>query len=379
MDYNHPAQPYLKTAAQRLREAGLEVEFYSRLRAGSESDSVRFLKGPDGLRAVGAAIAHMASRPRIALRWIQLLGGGTFRRGLRRLIDLQALIGEHFDVIHLQNAGLYPLLRDYLRAKKIPFVVSFRGHDTVVRPLQEAEWAVTLQEIYGKASVLCFVSEYLKSRGLALGAPEARTAVIRPGVDATAFSIRDEHGRRPYSVASVGRLVWEKALHLALLVMKRLADAGINFEYHIIGDGPARTELERWGRELGIEGHVKWHGMLKQHQLREVLNEAQVFFHPSVSESLPVALLEAMAMEMPVVATRVGGIPEAVVDGETGFLADFGDVEGLAQAIKKLWADAELRKAFGKSARQRVVREFTVEREVEQWVDLYRRVGSHQP
>lgn len=162
---------------------------------------------------------------------------------------------------------------------------------------------------------------------------------------------------------------------LGLLTVKELVCRGVPLEYHIVGDGPARTELMRWARELDIEGVVRWHGVLDPMKVRGVLERSHVVLHPSVSDSLPVAILEAMAMGLPVVATRVGGIPEAIVDGETGLLVPFGDVTALLHAVLRIWEDPELRRRMSEASRRKIKRDFSMDREVEQWVDLYGRLA----
>lgn len=375
MDYDHATQPYLRTAAHRLREVGVEVELYSRSEASGLSDSVHVLRGPSGWGGIRAALQYAVRARSSDWRWIRGLGNGSLRDGVRRWVDLQRLIRARSDLIHLQNAGLYTLLRGFLIETGIPFVVSFRGHDTVVRPHLDLEWKRVLCEIYERASALHFVSCFLKSRALQLGACETKCIVIRPGVDTKLFERKSRRdGCRTCRLITVGRLVWEKALHMGLLVIRSLVDRGMDVEYHVVGDGPSRVELEFWSRELGLKEHVKWHGTLDQVRMRDVLEQGDVYLHPSVSDSLPVAILEAMAMGLPVVATRVGGIAEAVIDGETGFLMKFGDVDGMAAGILRLWADANLREAFGKAGRLRATSEFSVEREVQEWAGLYRRL-----
>lgn len=373
--YNHPTQPYLKRTAEELAASGVELKVFSRLAPKNGLTGASVLQGGSGWRGGARAMTGAIGAPRSFMRWVGCLGAGDVRRGVRRWLDLEELISGKFGLIHLQNASLYLLLREYLEEAKMPFVVSFRGHDTVVRPEQDEEWRNALREVYGRASALHFVSEYLQKEGIRRGAPEERCVVIRQGVDPDWWARGAVKRGSSVVLTSAGRLVWEKAFELAFLVVKRLVGSGIDVEYHVVGDGPAKWELVRWARELGIGDRLRWHGLLDQERLREVLNRTDVYFQPSVSDSLPVAILEAMAMELPVVATRVGGIAEAVTGGETGILADFGDVDALAEGIMKLAGNDRLRMSMGKAGRERVVREFCISREVQEWTALYQRLA----
>lgn len=374
--YGHPAQPYLQTAAERVGGEGVEVKIYSRMSPRLKDVSVHVLQGPEGWRGGVLGCLEAVRQPTKAVGVIWGIEGRGLRQRFRDWIDLRELICDRCNVLHLQNAGLYKALSPYLMRAKIPFIVSFRGHDTVVRPEIDPDWKRILREIYEKAAVLHFVSGYLAAQGRARGAPEGKCRVIRPAVDVSYFVPNHKRQTSRLNVVSVGRLVWEKALHLGLLVIKKLADSGVDVEYDVVGDGPAKPELMRWARELGIEGRVYWRGMLDQAKLRDMLAKADVYLHPAVSEAFGVAILEAMAMELPVVATRVGGIGEAVADGVTGILCEFGDVEGMAEAVRVLWREPGLREAMGREGRKRIEAEFTIEREVREWRDLYIRLAQ---
>ena len=143
-----------------------------------------------------------------------------------------------------------------------------------------------------------------------------------------------------------------------------LAERGVSFECHLVGDGPDRRDLMRQAARAGIEDRVRFLGQLTQLEVREALREADVVAAPSVPtrdgrrEGIPVALMEAMASGLPVVASRISGIPELVGEDETGFLVGPRDVEALAGALERLARDEGLRRRLGAAGRAKVEREF---------------------
>ncbi|MBD1209121.1 MAG: N-acetyl-alpha-D-glucosaminyl L-malate synthase BshA [Ignavibacteria bacterium] len=140
----------------------------------------------------------------------------------------------------------------------------------------------------------------------------------------------------------------------------------------LVGDGPERSEAERLSRELGIAEHVRFLG--KQNGLPQILSAADVFLLPSQSESFGLAALEAMSCGVPVVATSSGGIPEVVVHGETGYVAEIGDTERMAKYVVDLLTNPKKHKRFAEASRQRAIDEFETKLLLPQYTALYERL-----
>jgi len=164
----------------------------------------------------------------------------------------------------------------------------------------------------------------------------------------------------------------QKRLDLWLEAARRIADSEPAARFLVVGDGPLRGEVEALAGRLGLGGRVVFPGLLDD--VRPCLAAIDVYLMTSEFEGLPLALLEAMAAGRAVVVTAVGGIPEAVTDGETGVVRRFGDVEGLADAAAGLLADPERRAALGSAARRRVAESFGIERMSAELEAIYRRV-----
>jgi len=139
----------------------------------------------------------------------------------------------------------------------------------------------------------------------------------------------------------------------------------------LIGDGPDRSQCEYLCRELGIYDHVKFLG--KQTEFVNVLSAADLFLMPSQSESFGLSALEAMACEVPVISSSVGGLPELVIHGETGYIAEFGDIERMAKYSIELLTNPAKHKIFATAARKRAM-EFEESKIVSQYEQYYEKV-----
>lgn len=137
----------------------------------------------------------------------------------------------------------------------------------------------------------------------------------------------------------------------------------------LVGDGPDRVECERLSRELGIAEHVRFLG--KQTALPELLSSADLFLLPSQSESFGLSALEAMSCGVPVVATSMGGIPEVVVHGENGYIAELGDIDRMAKYAIELLSSTKRWQVFSEKARERAVSQFRTDLIVPQYEQLY--------
>ncbi|MFB6274508.1 MAG: N-acetyl-alpha-D-glucosaminyl L-malate synthase BshA [Salinibacter sp.] len=155
-------------------------------------------------------------------------------------------------------------------------------------------------------------------------------------------------------------------------VFSRLQDCDENVKLLLVGDGPDRVPTERKARELGVYDDVRFLG--KQDPVEEILSIADVFLMPSGSETFGLAALEAMACEVPVVATDVGGLPELIVHGETGFLCPLDDIEEFTECTRVLLTDDELHGEMAAAARTRAVETFDIDRVVPRYEDYYERV-----
>ena len=214
----------------------------------------------------------------------------------------------------------------------------------------------------------------------AVGLPRRKVVTIHNGVDTARFAPADATAARvalglsadKLVVGTVGRLDPVKD-HATLVRAFASIVRRVQAVLIIAGDGPCRLDLERLVAALGIERHV--HLLGERADVPVVLDAMDVFVLPSIAEGISNTLLEAMAMELPVVVTRVGGNPELVEDGVNGAHVARQDPDALAAAMMTYLEDANLRAIHGKSSRQRAVERFSLDRMVAAYTTLYRDVG----
>ena len=198
------------------------------------------------------------------------------------------------------------------------------------------------------------------------GFPRGRMHVIPYGVEPRPVDRRP--ARDPVVLGTAANLEYHKGIELLLAAAARV-EAPVALE--IYGDGSTRNELEAEAARLGVA--ARFHGF--DPDVRSKLGALDVFVLPTRGDNLPVSILEAMAAGLPVVATRVGGIPEQVEDGTTGYLVAPDDVDALAEAIDKLASEPARRERFGRAGAEKLEREFSSASVAGRLLELYERVA----
>jgi L-malate glycosyltransferase len=155
-------------------------------------------------------------------------------------------------------------------------------------------------------------------------------------------------------------------------ILARVLKKGITARLVMVGDGSERTNVEHRARCLKVDDKITFVG--KQPNIVDYLSASDVLLLPSEQESFGLAALEAMACEVPVVASRVGGLPEVVTDGETGFLSEVGDVDKMAEDAGRLLSDPELRREMGKRARESAVSRYRTDIVIPKYIEFYEKV-----
>lgn len=183
------------------------------------------------------------------------------------------------------------------------------------------------------------------------------------------------HGldRRPVLV-TVGRLSPEKGHHILLQAAQNLVQAGFDFQLLVVGEGPQRADLERLTERLGLGAQVRFMG--QRSDMDMIYAAADLFVLPSFKEGMPNVLLEAMAHGLPMVATRVGGIPEMVRDGREALLVPARDVAALRFALERLLRFPERARELGRNARAGLFPRFSVARRVQRLEQVYRELAQ---
>ncbi|HEY0003939.1 MAG TPA: N-acetyl-alpha-D-glucosaminyl L-malate synthase BshA [Pyrinomonadaceae bacterium] len=155
-------------------------------------------------------------------------------------------------------------------------------------------------------------------------------------------------------------------------ILARVREKGIGARLAMVGDGSERVNAEHRARCLGVYEHCSFVG--KQPKIVDYLSASDVLLLPSEQESFGLAALEAMACEVPVVASRVGGLPEVVTDGETGCLSEVGDVEKMSEDAARLLADRDIRRSMGQRARESAISRYSTDLVIPQYINFYERI-----
>lgn len=245
----------------------------------------------------------------------------------------------------------------------IPHVTSMHGNMTMT---EAARRRMALRWVIGRARATVAVSNHTRRHlEQTLGIPPRVIETIHNGLvetDGRANKIRQELKLEEEEVLilSVGNLHARKAHWVLLEAMARLSREAVETPWRlaIAGDGPERERLETISRENDLGGRV--HLLGYRDDIADLQAAASIFVAPSLWEGLPLVVLEAMFAGNAIVATHVAGIPEAVDDGQTAILTGIGNVDDVADGIRRLLCDARLREQMGRAARARAEKQFTI-------------------
>jgi glycosyltransferase involved in cell wall biosynthesis len=268
--------------------------------------------------------------------------------------------------LHLTSYGFLAALADVH-----PCIVSVWGTDILQAPrLSPFHWAITRYALRRADHVTATGARLAEAtrRYVPSGKP---VTVIPYGVDLEQFHPQPHETRSDVTIGSVGRLSPEKGLKYLLQAFAQIGTAQPRVRLILAGDGPERQRLERLATRLQLDDRVDFLGDLPHEQVPQVLARLDIFAMPSTYEGFGVAAIEAAAMEVPVVASNVYGIPDVVDDGVTGLLVPPKDVSALAQALRSLITDEERRRRMGRAARAFVAERYSWEKNTAEMESLY--------
>jgi colanic acid/amylovoran biosynthesis glycosyltransferase len=237
-----------------------------------------------------------------------------------------------------------------------------------------------LAEKVAAASLVCTISQFGRSQVMRFSDPRdwGKIEVLPLGVDTEVYSPRPF---RPdpeiFELVSVGRLVAVKGFPALLAAVEQLLGEGRRLRLRVAGDGPQRAALAEELERRNLSAHVRLEGNMNREEILALYRSADAFGLASFAEGVPVALMEAMAMEIPCVATRITGIPELIRDGVEGLLVTPSSVTELAEAIARLMDAPQLRRTLGENARKRVVERYDLANNAAAQAETFRRYLSN--
>lgn len=370
-----------------LQRRGLSVEVFSLLRQRESvmhREAERLVERTHygrlfSLALIRANLFWLLRRPRTYLRaWRHALRGNRKSPlGLAQTSYVVAqsalfarwMIGQNIDHVHAHWAT-HPTLAAYLIRQLTGIRYSFtaHAHDIYIeRPM--------LEEKIGDASFVVTISDYNRQfLGQLYGKiASEKTVTIRCGVDPEVFFPRSRPPRakdQPLTIVCVASLRDYKGHPYLIEACARLRREGIKFECLLIGEGEDRPAIESLIAQARLADSVKLLGQQSRDRVSQILSVADVMVLPSIvtnygkKEGIPVALMEALAAELPVIATSISGIPELLEDGRTGLLVPERDSAAIAAALLRIYENPSFGRRLAKAGREKVLREFNLERNV---------------
>jgi colanic acid/amylovoran biosynthesis glycosyltransferase len=298
---------------------------------------------------------------------------------LETLYHLHSLLRPpaEYDVIHAHFGPVANAFRFVRTLWNAPFVATFHGYDFSMIPF--ANGPHVYERLFQKADAVAAISEYAKAQLETLGCPPEKLHVTRMGVSLEDFPFRARNlnDGETVRILTVGRLVEKKGVEYALRAVAFVSQTTTNIRYDIVGDGPLKAALQQQINDLNLGSVVTLLGARDHKFVRHRMAESHLFVLPSITaidgdqEGVPVSLMEAQASGLPVLSTRHSGIPELVVDGETGILVPERDTEALAAGLLRLIEHPQEWSRMGREGRKTVEKRFNIESLTRDLVKLY--------
>jgi colanic acid/amylovoran biosynthesis glycosyltransferase len=366
-----------------LQREGVQVETYPLLREKTEvihPEAKSFVEAAHfqpfiSLAILRANLHFIVRKPGTYLQTLWTLlranwGSLRFLTGALGIFPKSVLFAhkmkaENIDHVHAHFAS-HPAAAGFIihRLAGIPY--SFTAHGSDLHRDRHM-----LRDKVAEAAFVVAISNYNKELIVSecQGNYREKVIVIHCGVDTEVFrdnsdKLFQNNGKRPFNILCVGTLHEVKGQAYLIRACAGLQATGIDFVCNLVGDGPDRKSLAALAAQAGISTRVHFHGQQKRERIAQLLQDADVLVAPSVPtsdgrrEGIPVVLIEAMSSGVPVIASNLSGIPELVVDEQTGLLTPPGDVAALTNALERYYHNAALRKRLGHSGRKKVTEEF---------------------
>jgi colanic acid/amylovoran biosynthesis glycosyltransferase len=297
---------------------------------------------------------------------------------------IKSLVGRKVELIHAHFGIDAVMALPLAKRLNVPLVTTLHGMDVTRTDWDMIKsgspnlinYVLFKKQLLKKADLFICVSEFIKKAALARGFPENKLMVHYIGIDTDGLKLREGAGEDGL-IVHVGRLVEKKGTTYLLQAFAQVKQIVTNARLVIIGDGPLRASLELQAQSLGIAKDVQFLGVQPNKVVLDWVKKAAVMAVPSVTaadgdmEGFGIVNIEASAQGVPVVGFVSGGIPEAIIDGETGLLSSERDVDGLVKNITQLLMSPEMRLRMGENARRNVENNFDIKKQTAKLETIY--------
>jgi colanic acid/amylovoran biosynthesis glycosyltransferase len=366
-----------------MEKQGVQIEVYPLLREKTEvmhPEAAQYVEAAHfqpfiSLEILRANLYYLWRKPGTYLKTLLTVlrknwGSLRFFTGVLGIFPKSVLFAYQMDTEHINHVhahfASHPAAAAFIIHRLTGISYSFTAHGSDLHRDRHM-----LREKVAESAFVAAISEYNRELILAecQGEYTDKVTVIHCGVDTAVFQLRpdqppQENGKKPFTILCIGTLHEVKGQIFLVRACQILQENGINFVCHFVGDGPDLPELRENVNQADLTEKVRFHGRQKRETVAQLLQDADVLVAPSVPtkdgrrEGIPVVLMEAMSSGVPVISSKISGIPELVVDGHTGLLTPPGNVEALASAIQRYYHDPALRKRLGTAGRDKVIAEF---------------------
>ncbi len=388
-EYPRATDTFIQREVHGLRRHGLDVRTYSVRRT-----NIEHLVGPEQREEAAQTfyVLPAAQSPLNLLRchvqaiWSRpasyfaslLLAVRTSPPGLPAFIYqlfyfLEAIVladdMKRQGVIHLHNHIATASCTVAMLASKasgIPFSFTMHGPDIFFEPIR---WRI--DEKMAQASFVACISDFCRSQAMIFADQEHwhKLHIVHCGIEparyqsSARFETKRTSSTAPCELLFVGRLAGVKGVPVLFEALRSLRASSSQVHLTLIGDGPERKALEEKARTMGLQECVTFAGYQSQAEVAQALSKTDIFVLPSFAEGVPVVLMEALASSVPVITSRIAGIPELVEDQVNGLLIPPGDPGALADAIQELASNADVREQYGQAGRAKVQEQYNIEHE----------------
>ena len=311
--------------------------------------------------------------------WFRQLRDAPWRLSRAEAAAIMRILNqERAKLLHIYFGHIAVHLLPIIQAWARPSVVSFHGADVMV-DLEKPAYRTATLEMLNAVRLVLVRSESLRRAMVDLGCDEKKLRIHRTGIPLTEFPFRPRtwpaDGR--WRLLQAGRLIEKKGLRTGLLAFAEFTKQFPESTFTIAGEGPLRNELRALVRELKIDDRISFTGFVSQDELRDLFYESHIFLHPSETgadgnqEGVPNSMLEAMATGLPVLATRHGGIAEAIENGVSGALVAERDDGALAAELIRYAKDPPKLSILASNGAQAVAQKFEQQAQVRKLEDYY--------
>ena len=372
LDRGHQVDVFTREISGEKEQHHPDIERYGLL------ERTHYLGCPMGRwsRVVNAAdlcLRRMRTNPGALLGALNVFRYGRCASSLTLLFQTAPFF-RHYDIVHCQfghNGRLGAILKKLGLQKKL--VVTFHGYD--IRAGLAGGGSV-YGELWDEVDCLIAISKYNHDHLLRFGGDPEKIVYHPVGIDCQRFSYKCRAARRGdhrIKLLSVSRLVEEKGLESGIRALRQLTQDAPEFSlrYDIIGEGPLRARLQQLVDELFLSSRVHLLGAKSQNEVIKALHDSDILLAPSIAEALPVSLMEAHAVGLPVLATRVGSVDQIVQHGISGFLVPPGDVAALSRGLADLMESPDRRADMGRRGRRHIEQHYDIDRLNDRLVKLY--------